>query len=108
MDFSTAEKRIIERVRKEERDRVVMRCLSLVGGLAMIGAWALALRFTIQYAYLTKWDEQAQMAVALVGVIALFSSTHAIRMVYFGIKYWHGKPKNILLLKLFDHINSKT
>jgi hypothetical protein len=101
MNFTPEERRLVEGLRKKERQWRVARWILLPGGVVTMTLWGWLLWIVFHRLDSQRPEEAAEM-VAFVYPTALFGLSAAAFMMALAIRDWRGNPERVLLLKLLD------
>ena len=102
MKLSAKESRLVERLRKNDRQWRFTRWLLMIGGVALIIVWAWMLLYVSRSAGAMQ-DKKLEMLVqAMAYPKVLFGMIIGSLMIGFALRDWYGSPTRTLLLRLLD------
>ena len=108
MNFTPRESRLIERLRKQERQWRYTRWLLLAGGLVLVGMWAWVLHYVCVTGERSGDKDWPALLLALTYPKVLFGMMIAAAMIGFALRDWWGSPTRGLLLRLLDELQTLT
>jgi len=106
MNFSAQERKLVERLRKQERQWRVTRWLLLIMGVGIAAAWSWLLWYTYKLVGADR-EGVSELLLALAYPKVLFGLMVAAGMVGFALRDWWGHPTRLLLLKLIDELDRR-
>src|SRR5579883_2345587 len=102
MKLTANESKLIERLRKRDRQWRFTRWVVLIGGMALIAIWAWMLHYVLKSASATRDKELQVLIQALAFPKVLFVMFTAALMIGVALRDWHGSATRTLLLKLLE------
>ena len=107
MKLTTGELRLVERLRKQERQWRFTRWLLALGGVILMGLWAWMLWRVLGSTDTPTDVREAELVRALAYPKVLFGMAVGAAMIGLATRDWVGRPPRILLLRLLEDHQSQ-
>ena len=106
MQLSDADKKLVARLKKRQRDFHSWRWVGLVAALASIGAgfylYEVLKRVTVHFIQQPEDIVDAVMGIAFLFPIFLVLQLGGFCLLIYIVTFWRGKPETSLLLRLLE------
>ena len=102
MKLTAKESKLVERLRRHDRQWHFTRWVLIIGGVALIGMWAWMLRYVFDSGERSGDKEAAVLLHALAYPKVLFGMIIGALMIGFALRDWYGSPTRTLLLRLLE------
>jgi hypothetical protein len=102
MKLTAKELRLVQRLRKYERQWRYTRWVLVAGGLALIGVWAWMLYYVSSSTQTPGAEETAGLLRAYAYPKVLFGMIIGAIMIGFALRDWWGSATRVLLLRLLE------
>jgi hypothetical protein len=106
VNLTPRESKLVERLRKQERQWRYTRWLLLAGGLVLAGMWAWVLYYVCVVGERSGDKDWPALLLALTYPKVLFGMIIAAAMIGFALRDWWGSPTRGLLLRLLDELQT--
>jgi hypothetical protein len=108
VNLTRRESKLVERLRKQERQWRYTRWLLLAGGLVLVGMWAWVLHYVCVTGERSGDKDWPAVLLALAYPKVLFSMIIAAAMIGLALRDWWGSPTRGLVLRLVDEVQALT
>ena len=102
MKLTAKESKLVERLRKYDRQWRYTRWVLVIGGVVLIAMWAWMLHYVFDSTEDSRDKEAALLLHAFAYPKVLFAMIIGALMIGFALRDWYGSPTRTLLLRLLE------